>query len=73
MKQRSKLFQKQEVIGEQLPEQLPAQGFVNSDELLRFDAAQTDVPPGIGLRLQKSAEQITPPESRRWWNKLFGG
>ena len=73
MKPQSKLFQKQEAIGEQLSEQLPAQEFVNPDELLRFDAAQIGVPPGIGLRLQKSAAQINPPESRGWWSKLFGG
>ena len=40
--------------------------FANSDELLRFDAAQTTVPPEIAVRLQKMSAQLAPP-SRPWW------
>jgi hypothetical protein len=72
MKHQTKLIQKQEHVVEQQSRQHPAREFVNSDELLRFDAAQTTVPPEIALRLQKSMAQISPPESRRWWKNLFG-
>jgi hypothetical protein len=74
MKQRTKLSPKQEHVAEH---QTQAQAntdreFSNSDELLRFDAAQTTVPPEIAQRLKKSAAQIRPPSSRPWWKNIFG-
>ncbi len=44
-----------------------AQVFADSDELLRFDAAQTIVPPGVAQRLQQSL-----PAKSVWWKKLLG-
>jgi len=77
MKQHSKLSQKQEQQAEQTTHTAhahAAQEFSNSDELLRFDAGQTVVPPEIAERLKKSAAAIAPPEPpRSWWKNLFGG
>ena len=72
MKHHSKLSQKQEHVAEQTAHAHAAKEFSNSDELLRFDAAQTTVPPDIAQRLQKSAAQIPQPP-RSWWKNLFGG
>lgn len=72
MKHHSKLSQKQEHVAEQTAHAHVAKEFSNSDELLRFDAAQTTVPPDFAERLQKSAAQIPPPP-RSWWKNLFGG
>ena len=73
MKQQTKLTQKQETVAAQQTQSNPAREFANSDELLRFDAAQTTVPPEIAVRLQKTAGQIPPPPPRSWWKNLFGG
>jgi hypothetical protein len=43
------------------------QVFADSDELLRFDAAQTIVPPEVAQRLQQSL-----PAKSVWWKKLLG-
>ncbi len=50
-----------------------AREFANSDELLRFDAAHTMVPPEITQRLKESSARITPgAPPRPWWKALFG-
>jgi hypothetical protein len=72
MKHQTKLSQKQEHVVEQQSQQQSVHEFAGSDEVLRFDAAQTIVPPEIAHRLQRSAAQIRPPESRPWWKNLFG-
>ena len=49
-----------------------AREFVNADELLRFDAEQTILPPEIAERLKKSADEPPPPASRTaWWKRFF--
>jgi hypothetical protein len=73
MKHQTKLSQKPEHVAEQQTQSIPAKEFASSDELLRFDAAQTTVPPGIAQRLQKSVAEIRPPASRSWWKNVFGG
>jgi hypothetical protein len=72
MKQHTKLNQKQETIAEQQTESKVAREFSSSEELLRFDAGQTSVPPEITQRLQKSSAQISPSASRSWWKNIFG-
>ena len=47
-----------------------AQDFADSDELLRFDATQTMVPPGVAQRLQHSLGGA--PAKSVWWKKLLG-
>lgn len=70
MKQQSKLSQEhQHTETHQTPAQT-GHAFASSDELLRFDAAQTTVPPQIAERLKHSASGITPPKSG-WIKRLF--
>jgi hypothetical protein len=49
--------------------------FENVEDMLRFDASQHKVPPGLGPRLERSASQLPPPPARgnSWWSRLFGG
>ncbi len=71
MKQHSKLSQKQEHVAEQTAHAHAVKEFSNSDELLRFDAAQTTVPPEIARRLQESSANLPPPKAV-WWKRLLG-
>lgn len=73
MKQQTKFSQKQEQHAEQQAQSQAGREFANSDDLLWHDASQTNVPPEIAQRLQKSAAQIQAPKSRSWWRNLFGG
>jgi hypothetical protein len=73
MKQQTKLTLKQEHVAEHHAQAHAAKEFSNADELLRFDAAHTAVPPELAMRLQESAAQIPPPPARSWWKNLFGG
>ena len=72
MKQHTKLTPKLEPIAEQQSQSLAAREFSNADELLRFDAAQTSVPPEIARRLQKASAQLSPPAPSPWWKNIFG-
>ena len=49
----------------------PGIEFGSVDEMLRHDASQTPVPPGIEHRLQESLSQssTTAPS---WWRRFFG-
>jgi hypothetical protein len=74
----SKLNQQQEQAEAQQQGQLQApqqQGrdFGSVEDMLRFDAAQNQVPPAVAQRLQESIEreQIQPPKP--WWKRLFWG
>jgi hypothetical protein len=64
--------QEQQVSETQSRQATEAREFTSVEELLRFDAGQTIVPPAIADRLQKSAAQINPPAARPWWKNLFG-
>ncbi|HLP76368.1 MAG TPA: hypothetical protein VK327_05555 [Candidatus Paceibacterota bacterium] len=72
MKQHSKLSstQQQQQITEQRSQQQAARDFATAEELLRFDAAQTPVPPAIADRLAQSAAGLPKP-GRSWWKRLF--
>ena len=72
MKQQSKLSQEQAHV-EQTAHAHAAREFSNSDEVLRFDAEHTTVPPEIAERLKKSAAAIPPPPRTGWWQRFFGG
>ena len=69
MKQQSKFSTGQEQVTQQQATQQTAQQmeFENSDELLRFDAAHTLLPPQIAQRLKESSAHIAPPVPRSWW------
>lgn len=49
--------------------------FENVEDMLRFDASQHPVPPGVGPRLERSASQLPPPPTKAgsWWKQLLGG
>jgi hypothetical protein len=71
MKQQSKLSREQQQHAEVHQTQKQAgQEFASAEELLRFDAAQTAVPPQIGEKLKRSAAKIEPPKAG-WFKRLF--
>ncbi|HUC84863.1 MAG TPA: hypothetical protein VL970_06705 [Candidatus Acidoferrales bacterium] len=75
MKPRSKLSQEQQQSEQQsaAEETRPqSQEFATAEEMVRFDAKQTEVPPQIAERLKQSIAHIAPPPRRSWWQNLFG-
>ena len=74
MKHQSKLSQEQQQqhAAEQQTQQPAAREFATAEELLRYDAEHTPVPPVIAQRLQKSTGELPPPKLA-WWKRLFGG
>ena len=50
-----------------------AREFASAEEVLRFDAASTTVPPEIAQRLKASAANLAPGQTKSWWRNLFGG
>jgi hypothetical protein len=77
MKHQTKLSEEQQQqsrqVGiEQQTQQQSAREFANAEEMLRYDAAHTTVPPGIAQRLQKSTGQPGAPPPRSWWRNLLG-
>jgi len=74
MKHQSKLSeeQQQQHAAEHQTQQQAAREFANAEELLRYDAANTTVPPAIAQRLQKSTGDLPAPKTS-WWKRLFGG
>ena len=60
----------QEQLASKTSAQLTAKEYATSEELLRHDLAQTDVPPVIAERLSKSIESLPRP-SRSWWQRIF--
>ena len=72
MKHEAKFNNRQENQTRQQAEH-EAHEFASSDELLRFDAAHTMVPPEVAQRLKESSARITPEAAPRpWWKTLFG-
>jgi hypothetical protein len=73
MKHQSKFSpeQQQQHTAEQRSQQGVAREFATAEELLRYDAAHTTVPPGIARRLQKTIGQMGVAP-RSWWRNLFG-
>lgn len=45
-----------------------AQEFASVEQMLRKDAAMTDVPATVEARLSQSVQQHPPPQ-RSWWNR----
>lgn len=73
MKHRTKLSQEQQQDAVHQTQQQASREFSGVEELLRFDAAQTAVPPEIAQRLKQSTAQAGLPAPRRpWWKSLFG-
>jgi hypothetical protein len=51
--------------------QQAGQEFTSAEEMLRFDAKHTAVPPQIADRLRHSASSLPLPR-RSWWKNIFG-
>ena len=72
MKRQTKLTStEQQQAAEQQTQTQTALEFSSAEELLRYDAANTVVPPGIERRLQESARDLPRPR-RTWWGRFFG-
>jgi hypothetical protein len=75
MKPRTKFSTEQEqehTVQQPQTNQQIAREFATAEELLRFDAASTIVPPEIARRLQESSATLPKPK-RSWLKRLFGG
>jgi len=74
MKQQAKLSQEQQQqhTAEPQAQSASAREFATVEEILRYDAAHTTVPPAIGRRLQESIGDQPAPKPG-WWRKFFGG
>jgi hypothetical protein len=64
--------QEQQQVSETQSRQTAGREFASVEELLRFDAAQTAVPPEIAQRLQKSVGEPPGPKLN-WWRRLLRG
>ena len=74
MKQQTKLSeeqQQQQHAAEQQTQKQSAREFANAEEMLRYDAAHTPVPPVIAQRLQKSTGELPQQPKAAWWKRLF--
>ncbi len=69
----SKLDQQaqQQAAQQQVAQSQPGQEFATVEEMLRFDAAQTPVPPEVEERLRKSVE-AEPRPAGPWWRRWLG-
>ena len=63
--------QQQPHLAEQQTRQQSSREFASVEETLRYDAAQTRVPPAVAERLRQSINQ-TPAPARSWWQRFFG-
>jgi hypothetical protein len=70
MKQRTKLTQEQQHAAAHQSQSQAGQEFSSAEELLRFDAAQTAVPPQIADKLKRTTSQAAPPKTG-WFKRLF--
>ena len=73
MKQQTKLTgEQQQHAAEHQTNQQSSREFATTEELLRFDAAHTLVPPAIEQRLQISSAEL-PKQKPAWWKRFLGG
>jgi hypothetical protein len=73
MKHQSKLTgEQQQQAAEHQANQQGVREFTTVEELLRFDAAHTIVPPAIAQRLQISSAEL-PKQKPAWWKRFLGG
>jgi hypothetical protein len=76
MKHQTKLSEEQQQQQQQQAElqtqQPSGREFANAEEMLRYDAAHTTVPPAIARRLEKSVGDLPGPKTG-WWKRFWGG
>lgn len=74
MKRQSKLNsteqQQSRELGTEQQTQQSALEFATTEEMLRYDAAQTTVPGSVAQRLAQTTSELAPP-SRPWWKRWF--
>jgi hypothetical protein len=72
MKQKHKLTpQAQQQVSETQTQKTEEREFATAEELLRYDASQTEVPPTVAKRLDESL-QNEPKRTRSLWQRLMG-
>jgi hypothetical protein len=72
MKQKHKLdSQEQQQVSETQTQKIKGREFATPEELLRYDAAQTEVPPTVAKRLGDSLLR-EPKPARSLWRRFFG-
>ena len=67
----SSLEQEQQRAFDQQTQSQSAKQFATVEEMLRYDAAHTTVPPAIATRLEQSTSQMRPP-AQSWWRRVLG-
>jgi hypothetical protein len=73
MKQEKKLTSREQPQTSQTQShQTEVREFQTAEELLRYDAGQTPVPPAVARRLDESIQR-EPKAARPWWRRLTGG
>ena len=75
MKHQTKLSAEQQARSAETGQQTQkssALEFASAEEMLRYDAANTAVPPEIARRLRKSTADVPAPKMS-WWKRWFGG
>jgi hypothetical protein len=74
MKRHTRLNQQKEenIVHQEKGREQTAVEFANAETMLRYDAAQTVVPPALAERLRHSVEN-EPKPPLCWWRRLFGG
>jgi hypothetical protein len=72
MKHRKKFeSREQQQVSENQSQQTSGREFASVEEVLRYDAKQTNVPPEIAQRLGQSL-QNEPRPARSWWRRWLG-
>ncbi|HEY1718693.1 MAG TPA: hypothetical protein VGH42_10445 [Verrucomicrobiae bacterium] len=66
-----KKFSQEQQVSETQSRQTTEHEFASVEELLRFDAKQTSVPPAIAERLGRSLQNESCPP-RSWWRRWLG-
>jgi hypothetical protein len=46
--------------------------FASVEELIRHDAAQTEVPPALAEKIRETMSR-EPAPARPWWRRIWGG
>ncbi len=62
--------QEQEQVVAASAQETKTREFASTEELLRHDAAQTEVPPVVAERLTKSIANLPRP-AKTWWQRLL--
>ena len=64
--------QEETVAAQHLEQKAVARGFASVEEMLRFDAAQIEVPPRVKTRLAESVRKDShPPKPSSGWRRLL--